>query len=195
MPAARSAATAPSATPRINGGTLAPGNSIGTLTVQGNLVFTAAASYLVEVIAGKCRPHQCHRHGDARRRNRQCALRAGQLRRQAIHHPQRRRRRAAARSTRLSTPTCRRTSVEPELRCQQRLSQSDAELHAAADRRPQRQPAERRQRAASASSTRTGGIPLVFGGADAGGPDAGFRRDRRPARSRPRSTRWTCSWA
>ncbi|MEA2916618.1 MAG: hypothetical protein QOJ15_8699 [Bradyrhizobium sp.] len=33
----------------INGGTLAPGNSIGTLAVQGNLVFTAAASYMVEV--------------------------------------------------------------------------------------------------------------------------------------------------
>ena len=27
----------------INGGTLAPGNSIGLLTVQGSLVFTAAA--------------------------------------------------------------------------------------------------------------------------------------------------------
>lgn len=35
----------------INGGTLAPGNSIGLLTVQGNLVFTTAASYLVEVSA------------------------------------------------------------------------------------------------------------------------------------------------
>jgi autotransporter-associated beta strand protein len=33
----------------INGGTLAPGNSIGALAVQGNLVFTAAASYMVEV--------------------------------------------------------------------------------------------------------------------------------------------------
>jgi uncharacterized protein with beta-barrel porin domain len=33
----------------INGGTLAPGNSIGTLTVQGNLVLTAAASYLIEI--------------------------------------------------------------------------------------------------------------------------------------------------
>lgn len=33
----------------INGGTLAPGNSIGTLTVHGNLVLTAAATYLVEV--------------------------------------------------------------------------------------------------------------------------------------------------
>ncbi len=33
----------------INGGVLSPGNSIGTLTVQGNLVLTSAASYLVEV--------------------------------------------------------------------------------------------------------------------------------------------------
>jgi autotransporter-associated beta strand protein len=33
----------------INGGTLAPGNSIGALAVQGNLAFTAAASYMVEV--------------------------------------------------------------------------------------------------------------------------------------------------
>nr|WP_249150321.1 autotransporter domain-containing protein [Bradyrhizobium sp. JYMT SZCCT0180] len=33
----------------INGGALAPGNSIGTLTVAGSLVFTAAASYMVEV--------------------------------------------------------------------------------------------------------------------------------------------------
>ena len=33
----------------INGGALAPGNSIGALTVQGNLVFTAASSYMVEV--------------------------------------------------------------------------------------------------------------------------------------------------
>jgi autotransporter-associated beta strand protein len=33
----------------INGGALAPGNSIGLLTVQGNLVFTAASSYMVEI--------------------------------------------------------------------------------------------------------------------------------------------------
>jgi uncharacterized protein with beta-barrel porin domain len=33
----------------INGGALAPGNSIGLLTVQGNLTFTAAASYMVQV--------------------------------------------------------------------------------------------------------------------------------------------------
>jgi autotransporter-associated beta strand protein len=32
----------------INGGALSPGNSIGTLTVQGNLVLTAAAAYIVE---------------------------------------------------------------------------------------------------------------------------------------------------
>lgn len=33
----------------ISGGTLAPGNSIGTLNVAGNLAFTAAATYAVEV--------------------------------------------------------------------------------------------------------------------------------------------------
>ena len=33
----------------INGGALAPGNSIGLLTVHGSLVFTAASSYMVEV--------------------------------------------------------------------------------------------------------------------------------------------------
>jgi uncharacterized protein with beta-barrel porin domain len=32
----------------VNGGTLSPGNSIGLLTVQGNLTFTAGATYLVE---------------------------------------------------------------------------------------------------------------------------------------------------
>jgi autotransporter-associated beta strand protein len=36
----------------INGGRLAPGNSIGLLTVQGSLVFTAASSYMVEVSPG-----------------------------------------------------------------------------------------------------------------------------------------------
>lgn len=34
---------------RIDGGTLAPGNSIDTLTVKGNLTMTAASTYLVEV--------------------------------------------------------------------------------------------------------------------------------------------------
>src|SRR5258705_217918 len=33
----------------INGGALAPGNSIGLLTVNGNLSFTAASSYMVEI--------------------------------------------------------------------------------------------------------------------------------------------------
>jgi autotransporter-associated beta strand protein len=33
----------------INGGALAPGNSIGTLTVQGSLVFTTASSYMVGI--------------------------------------------------------------------------------------------------------------------------------------------------
>jgi autotransporter-associated beta strand protein len=36
----------------INGGTLSPGNSVGLLTVQGSLVFTAASTYLVQVSSG-----------------------------------------------------------------------------------------------------------------------------------------------
>jgi uncharacterized protein with beta-barrel porin domain len=36
-------------TTTFNGGTLAPGNSIGTLTFQGNLVLSAATTYMVEV--------------------------------------------------------------------------------------------------------------------------------------------------
>jgi T5SS/PEP-CTERM-associated repeat protein/autotransporter-associated beta strand protein len=35
----------------ISGGTLSPGNSVGTLTVQGSLAFTTASTYLVEVDA------------------------------------------------------------------------------------------------------------------------------------------------
>ncbi|MPZ38780.1 MAG: autotransporter domain-containing protein [Rhizobiales bacterium] len=35
----------------INGGTLSPGNSIGTINVQGNLALSSAATYLVEVSA------------------------------------------------------------------------------------------------------------------------------------------------
>ena len=33
----------------LNGGILSPGNSIGTIAVQGSLVFTAASTYLVQV--------------------------------------------------------------------------------------------------------------------------------------------------
>src|SRR5204862_2459538 len=33
----------------VNGGILSPGNSIGTIAVQGSLVFTAASTYLVQV--------------------------------------------------------------------------------------------------------------------------------------------------
>src|SRR5207247_7388128 len=33
----------------VNGGVLAPGNSIGTLNLAGSLTFTAASSYMVEI--------------------------------------------------------------------------------------------------------------------------------------------------
>ncbi len=49
MPAATLGGNGTVGNTTINGGTLAPGNSIGTLTVDGNLCLTAAASYMVEV--------------------------------------------------------------------------------------------------------------------------------------------------
>ena len=49
MPAARSAAPASIDNVVVNGGALAPGNSIGTLNVAGSLTFSAASSYMVEI--------------------------------------------------------------------------------------------------------------------------------------------------
>ena len=49
----------------INGGTLSPGNSIGTLTVQGNLVLTSAAAYIVEVSPTAADRTNVTRHRDA----------------------------------------------------------------------------------------------------------------------------------
>ena len=70
------------------GGTLAPGNSIGLLTVQGNLVFAAASSYMVEVSPDNADRTNVTGIGDAGRRDRECALRGRELRREAVHHPQ-----------------------------------------------------------------------------------------------------------
>ena len=78
----------------INGGTLAPGNSIGLLTVNGNLSFTRGLELHGR---GLARPmptapmSRARRRSAARRSMR--SLRAGQLCREAIHHPQRGRRR------------------------------------------------------------------------------------------------------
>ena len=46
------------------GGTLSPGNSVGTLTVNGNLSFATASLYMVEVQGDYRRPHQRDRDGD-----------------------------------------------------------------------------------------------------------------------------------
>ena len=50
----------------INGGTLSPGNSIGTITINGNLA-ARRRQLSRRGLAGGGRPHQCDRHGDARR--------------------------------------------------------------------------------------------------------------------------------
>ena len=127
----------------INGGTLAPGNSIGLLTVQGNLVFTAAASYMVEVSpanADRTNVTGTATLGGAtvKRTSPPGAYVAKQYTivnaTGGVHrHVQRA----------WSTPTCRRGfTVEPELRRQQRLFESGTELRTARiSQRPQRQPA------------------------------------------------------
>ena len=53
------------ATTIMSGGTLAPGNSTGTMTVQGNLAFQSGALYLVEVNALDRVERQRHRGGSA----------------------------------------------------------------------------------------------------------------------------------
>jgi uncharacterized protein with beta-barrel porin domain len=53
----------------VNGGVLAPGNSIGTLNVTGSLTFSAASSYMVE-ISGASSDLTGLRRGDAWRRHR-----------------------------------------------------------------------------------------------------------------------------
>ena len=70
----------------INGGTLSPGNSIGTLTVQGNLVMASAAAYIVEVSPTAADRTNVTRHREPRR-HRAGGVRAGSLHLAHLHHP------------------------------------------------------------------------------------------------------------
>ena len=122
----------------VNGGVLAPGNSIGTLNVANSLTFSAASSYMVEISGTSSDLTTGHGRGDAWRRHRR-----GRSHRhggEAVHDPDRDRRRARyiqpGGIRRFAKP-----EPDPQLRHQQRLSEFRAELR----RRPQRQPAERRQ--------------------------------------------------
>ena len=162
----------------VNGGRLAPGNSIGLLTVQRQPVVHRGLVLHGRDLSNQCRPRQRHGHGDARRRDGQCELCAGKLCREAIHHPQRDRRprRQHVRVDRQHQFAAG-IQVEPELRRQQRLSESRAELHRAARQRPERQSAGRRQRAGQLLQPQwrhSAGLWRV----DRAGADAGFRPDR-----------------
>ena len=102
--------TLPSTT--INGGTLrpaSPGNSIGTITINGNLVFGAGSVYRVDVSRERGRPHRRDRQRVA------CRHRPGELRTrgwhdQHLYDPRRPRAGATARSTRC------RSSILPSAR-------------------------------------------------------------------------------
>jgi autotransporter-associated beta strand protein len=100
----------------INGGALAPGNSIGLLTVQGNLVFTAASSYMVEISPSNA--DRTNATGNSRQRDRECKFCGGDVCRQAVHHPERGRRREWHIQRTGQHQSAGRIQVEPELRRQ-----------------------------------------------------------------------------
>ena len=158
------------------GGMLAPGNSIGLLTVQGNLVFTAASSYMVRGLARQRRPYQCDGTATLGGATVNASFAAGTYvaKQYTILNaagglggslPARRQHQSASGFT-----------AAPELRRQQRLSQSLSFVL------PQcRGLNGNQQNVANALINffnTTGGIPLVFGASDAGRADAGLRRNR-----------------
>ena len=152
----------------INGGALAPGNSIGLLTVNGSLSFTAASSYMVEVSPTNADRVNVTGTATLGGATVNASFAAGSLCREAIHHPQcdRRHRRQHVRVGRQHQFAVG-LQVEPELRCQQRLSESRAELHRAARQRPERQSSQGVGNALVNYFNRNGGIPLVYRRADA----------------------------
>ena len=167
----------------VNGGELAPGNSIGLLTVNGSLAFTAASSYMVEVSPTNADRVNVTGTATLGGATVNAMPRGGErYRRQAIHHPQRRPAASAApRSASLRrAPTCRqRFKSSSELRWQQRLSQFGTDvLHRAAQHRPQRQPNQASPIRWSTTFNRNGSIPLGLRRTDTNRPDAGVRPDR-----------------
>ena len=107
----------------VNGGALAPGNSIGLLTVNGSLSFTAASSYMVEISPTNADRVNVTGTATLGGATVNASFAAGSLCREAIHHPQRDRRprRQHVRVDRQHQFAAG-IQVEPELRRQQRLS-------------------------------------------------------------------------
>jgi T5SS/PEP-CTERM-associated repeat protein len=158
----------------INGGTLSPGNSIGTLSVQGNLVLTAAATYLVEVDSQRRRPHQCHGHGHARRRHSARHLRQRKLRVAPLHDRERRRHLRHVQHAGQHQPAGQ-FFGNAELRCHERLSRRRARFGCRPE--PERQSAQRCERARQLVQCHrrySTGVRCV----DTSRADAGLRRSR-----------------
>ena len=84
-------------------------------------------------------------HGHARRRDGECQLRAGQLYRQAVHHPDGRQRERNVQSDRRQHQSSGELREHAELRWDARLSEFGVGLHRTVDRRV-RQPGQCRQR-------------------------------------------------
>ena len=162
----------------VNGGKLAPGNSIGLLTVNGSLSFTAASSYMVEVsptnadrvnvtgtatLGGATVNLSIASTGSAGVAKQYTIVNAaggisGTLRRAGEQQP------------------AGRVQVEPELRRQQRLSQFRAVLH-----RPASTDLNGNQTSVANALINTSTAMAAFRGlrrTDRTGPDASVRPDR-----------------
>ena len=152
----------------VNGGALAPGNSIGTLNVANSLTFSAASSYMVEISGTSSdltRVTGAATLGGAT----VVVVPTGTVTKQYTILT------ATSGLPDTFNPVVSGVSPNlnptPQLRHQQRLSEFRAELR----RRPQRQPAERRQRAdqfLQYHRRHSGRLRLAL----AGRPDAGLRR-------------------
>ena len=152
----------------VNGGVLAPGNSIGTLNVANSLTFSAASSYMVEISGASSdltRVTGAATLGGAT----VVVVPTGTVTKQYTILT------ATGGLADTFNPVVSGVSPNlnptPELRRQQRLSEFRAELR----RRPQCQPAERRQRAdqfLQYHRRHSGRLRLAL----AGRPDAGLRR-------------------
>ena len=183
----------PVTTTIMSGGTLAPGNAAnptGTLTITGNLAFQSGAIYLVQVTptAAAFDQRQRARRRSAAPPSMRCSPTA------AMSPSSIRSCTAAAASAALRVRSAQHQPAgelqrHAELRHHPRLSQSDAGLAGPNFGSGLNVNQQNVANTLINFFNTTGGIPAVFGTLHCGGPDAGVRRDRRPARSRRRSMR------
>ena len=161
----------------INGGTLAPGNLIGLLTVNGNLSFTSASTYMVEVSPSNADRVNVTGTATLSGATVNASFAAGSLvaKQYTIVNAGGGISGTFGSGVNSNLPSG--IQTEPELRRQQRLSRSGAGLRRSAQQRPQRQPVRRRQRAGQLLQPQWRHSAGLWRAGRAG-TDAGLRPDR-----------------